>query len=64
MRRYLIACLLPVMAVVVHNAGPNYQSGFREGISTVQRSLTLYEMEQRQLEMDRAAQQFRAGAMD
>lgn len=64
MRKYLIACLLPVLAVVVINAVPKNKKAVGDRISPVQRSLKLYEMEQRQIEMDRTVQQFRTNELD
>ncbi len=59
MHKYLIACLLPVLAVVVISATPKNKTAILDRITPVQRSLKLYEMEQKQIELDRAVQQFR-----
>lgn len=61
MRKFLIACLLPVLAAVVFNAVPVNKKAIGERNSPVQRSLKLCDMEQRQMEIDRAAMKFRAG---
>jgi hypothetical protein len=59
MRKYWIACLLPLMAVVVFNAGPKAISPSRDRISPAQKSMKIYDMERRQDEMARALHQFR-----
>lgn len=60
MRKYWIACLLPVLAVVVFQAAPKPVFPARERFSPAQKSMKIYDMERRQDEMNRALTQFRA----
>lgn len=60
MRKYWIACLLPVLAVVVFHAAPKPFSHPRERFSPAQKSLKIYDMERHQEEMNRALHQFRS----
>jgi hypothetical protein len=64
MRKYWIACLLPVVAIVVFSAGPGRKHTGKERISPAQKSMKLYDMEQQQDEMNRAMDRFRPNEMD
>lgn len=64
MRKYLIACLLPVLAIVVFSAGPKRKNTSKERISPLQKSMKLYDMEQRQDEMNRAMHRFRPNELE
>lgn len=59
MRRYILACLLPVLAVVVLSVSSKQKAAAQERVTPVQKSMKLYEMEQRQDEMNRAVHRFR-----
>ncbi|MBL8173623.1 MAG: hypothetical protein JNK48_03080 [Bryobacterales bacterium] len=59
MRKYLIACLLPVMAVAIFSSGDRSKSAAGERISPVQKSMKLYDVERRQEEMNRTMDRFR-----
>ncbi|MBS1828931.1 MAG: hypothetical protein JST93_26750 [Acidobacteria bacterium] len=60
MRKYWIACLLPVLAVVVFNVAPKPFSPTRERFSPAQKSMKIYDMERHQEEMNRTLTQFRS----
>lgn len=59
MRRYILACLLPVLAVAVFSVSMKQKAAAQERVTPVQKSMKLYEMEQRQDEMNRAVHRFR-----
>lgn len=64
MRRYILACLLPVLAVVVLGVSLKTRAVAQERITPVQKSMKLYDMEQRQDEMNRAVLRFRLDELE
>lgn len=64
MRRYILACLLPVLAVVVLGISLKPRAVAQERITPVQKSMKLYDMEQRQDEMNRAVLRFRLDELE
>jgi len=64
MRRYILACLLPVLAVVVFSVSLKPKAAAQERITPVQKSMRLYDMEQRQDEMNRAVHRFRLDELE